>query len=131
MKVDATVDRKINEEGNHVLIVTGEVLSDNQQGVLPAGKEYVIADAKFDLNFGTLKFSFSVEAKEPAVAIEVPKLLSELTSQEQDEAFFKSQLTDPSLDETSKFNIQQKLAEVPAVAEVETPGDAGGEHAAV
>jgi hypothetical protein len=131
MKVEAASDRKINEAGNQVLTVTGVVRSDTQQGVLPAGKDYEIAGADFKVQNGELHFVFSVEAKEGDALAAVAKLPSELTPQEQEEAFLKSQLADPNLDETSRSNIEQKLgtggapevvpATIPAQEEAENP----------
>jgi len=130
MKVEASVTRTINEEGNQVLTVEGVVLSDTQQGVLPAGKEYEATPNHFEVKGGALHFSFSVEAREPEVPVAVPKLPTELTPHEQEEEFLKQQLADPNLDAVSKQNIEEKLG-IPTTPDsvsegvgAETPKDA-------
>jgi len=125
MKVEAAVTRIINERGNQVLIVTGSVLSENAQGVLPEGKELAGEFLELSVKGGTCNFSFQVEAAEPAEKVEVPKLLTELTRQEQEDVFLKSQLADPNLDAVSRTTIEQKLGSTPAVVadKVENPDE--------
>lgn len=126
MKVEAKVSRTINEAGNQKLTIEGEVLSDTQQGVLPAGKVYDAEPGYFEVRGGSLFFSFSVEARDGEEAVPEPKLPSQLTPHEQSQLDLQQKLNNPDLDEVSKSNILQKLDVQPVedVVSTETPADA-------
>jgi hypothetical protein len=109
MDVKANATRVINERGNQVLVVTGQVDSNSVQPVLPSGKDYQGKILELSAKGGSVYFSFEVEATAPTDKIEQPKPLTEMTRTEQEEAFLLSQLQDPNLDDLSKANICEKL----------------------
>jgi hypothetical protein len=119
MDVKANATRVINERGNQVLTVTGQVDSNSTQPVLPAGQDYLMKSLGVQVRGGSVYFSLEVEAATPTEKVNVPVLPTDLTRQEQEELFLKDLLERGDITDEQRFNILSKLGMAPEVKDAE------------